>query len=227
MKVHLLYLSGTLWVSCSKFTAASLLCSFMSFMLFCEVYKRFEGLNSFWCVHFWHWLYLIQLLFLWIYNIQTIFEIPENQKWHQIKLNMKWLEPNQSPTTLTNNFLHSQNPLGVIVSEISKKTEYIWIFVPLASPEPAAWKRMFFINLGDTDETYLSLVLWCLMLVFFSLGPWSWCWCVCNNDHIVIGPPGALLFDRDQRSHWKNHFNCSFVQLATWAFIAQISCHRC
>ena len=43
----------------------------------------------------------------------------------------------------------------------------------------------------------------------------------------VTGPPGALLFDRDQRSHWKNHFNCSFVRLATWAFIAQISCHRC
>ena len=43
----------------------------------------------------------------------------------------------------------------------------------------------------------------------------------------VTGPPGALLFDRDQRSHWKNHFNCSFVRLAAWAFIAQISCHRC
>ena len=43
----------------------------------------------------------------------------------------------------------------------------------------------------------------------------------------VTGPPGALLFDRDQRSHWKNHFNCSSVQLATWAFIAQISFHRC
>ena len=43
----------------------------------------------------------------------------------------------------------------------------------------------------------------------------------------VTGPPGALLFDRDQRSHWKNHFNCSFVWLAAWAFIAQIFCHRC
>ena len=30
----------------------------------------------------------------------------------------------------------------------------------------------------------------------------------------VTGPPGALLFDRDQRSHWKNHFNCCFVRVA-------------
>ena len=30
----------------------------------------------------------------------------------------------------------------------------------------------------------------------------------------VTGPPGALLFDRDQRSHRKNHFNCSFVRVA-------------
>ena len=43
----------------------------------------------------------------------------------------------------------------------------------------------------------------------------------------VTGPPGALLFDRDQRSHWKNHFNCCFVRVAAWAFITQISCHRC
>ena len=52
-----------------------------------------------------------------------------------------------------------------------------------------------------------------------------------NRFHIghqnVTGPPGALLFDRDQRSHWKNHFNCCFVWVASWAFIAQISCHRC
>ena len=25
--------------------------------------------------------------------------------------------------------------------------------------------------------------------------------------------PGALLFDRDQRSHWNNHYNCSFVRI--------------
>ena len=43
----------------------------------------------------------------------------------------------------------------------------------------------------------------------------------------VTGPPGALLFDRDQRSHWKNYFNCCFVRVAAWAFITQISCHRC
>ena len=30
----------------------------------------------------------------------------------------------------------------------------------------------------------------------------------------VTGPPGALLFNRDQRLHWKNHFNCCFVQVA-------------
>ena len=30
----------------------------------------------------------------------------------------------------------------------------------------------------------------------------------------VTGPPGALLFDRDQRSHWNNHYNCCFVQVA-------------
>ena len=60
-----------------------------------------------------------------------------------------------------------------------------------------------------------------------------WQFCSFGNlwPHIghqnVTGPPGALLFNRDQRSHWKNHFNCSFVWLAAWAFIAQISCHRC
>ena len=32
---------------------------------------------------------------------------------------------------------------------------------------------------------------------------------------IVTGPPGALLFDRDQRSHWNNHYNCCFVRVAT------------
>ena len=37
----------------------------------------------------------------------------------------------------------------------------------------------------------------------------------------------AWFFNRDQRLHWKNHFNCCFVQVAAWAFIAQISCHRC
>ena len=31
----------------------------------------------------------------------------------------------------------------------------------------------------------------------------------------VTGPPGALLFDRDQRSHWNKHYNCCFVQVAT------------
>ena len=31
----------------------------------------------------------------------------------------------------------------------------------------------------------------------------------------VTGPPGALLFDRDHRSHWNNHYNCCFVQVAT------------
>ena len=36
------------------------------------------------------------------------------------------------------------------------------------------------------------------------------------SDHIyVTGPPGALLFDTDQRLHWNNHYNCCFVQLAT------------
>ena len=30
----------------------------------------------------------------------------------------------------------------------------------------------------------------------------------------VTGPPGALLFDRDQRSHWNNHYNCCLVWLA-------------
>ena len=48
-----------------------------------------------------------------------------------------------------------------------------------------------------------------------------------NRRNTVTGPPGALLFDRDQRSHWKNHFNCCYAQVATWAFIAQISYHRC
>ena len=50
---------------------------------------------------------------------------------------------------------------------------------------------------------------------------------VCLDSITVTGPPGALLFDRDQRSHCKNHFNCYFVRVAAWAFIAQISCHRC
>ena len=31
----------------------------------------------------------------------------------------------------------------------------------------------------------------------------------------VTGPPGALLFDRDQRWHWNNHYNCYFVRVAT------------
>ena len=31
----------------------------------------------------------------------------------------------------------------------------------------------------------------------------------------VTGPPGALLFDRNQRSHWNNHYNCCFVRVAT------------
>ena len=30
----------------------------------------------------------------------------------------------------------------------------------------------------------------------------------------VTGPPGALLFDRDQISHWNNHCNCCFVRVA-------------
>ena len=30
----------------------------------------------------------------------------------------------------------------------------------------------------------------------------------------VTGPPGALLFDRDQRSHWNNHYNCCFIWVA-------------
>ena len=30
----------------------------------------------------------------------------------------------------------------------------------------------------------------------------------------VTGPPGTLLFDRDQRSLWNNHYNCCFVRLA-------------
>ena len=29
----------------------------------------------------------------------------------------------------------------------------------------------------------------------------------------VTGPPGALLFDRDQRSHWNNHYDCCFVRI--------------
>ena len=32
----------------------------------------------------------------------------------------------------------------------------------------------------------------------------------------VTGPPGALLFNRDQRLHWNNHFNCCFVRVATF-----------
>ena len=58
-----------------------------------------------------------------------------------------------------------------------------------------------------------------VIVIFPNIAPWN----IIN----VTGPPGALLFDRDQRSHWKNHFNCNFVQLAAWAFIAQVSCHRC
>ena len=30
----------------------------------------------------------------------------------------------------------------------------------------------------------------------------------------VTGPPGALLLDRGQRSHWNNHYNYCFVQEA-------------
>ena len=52
-------------------------------------------------------------------------------------------------------------------------------------------------------------------------------WTALSEEICVTGPPGALLFDRDQRSHWKNHLNCCFVWVAAWAFIAQISCHRC
>ena len=37
----------------------------------------------------------------------------------------------------------------------------------------------------------------------------------CMQWDNVTGPPGALLFDRDQRLHWKNHFNCCFVRVAT------------
>ena len=34
-------------------------------------------------------------------------------------------------------------------------------------------------------------------------------------QHVTVtGPPGALLFDRDQRSHWNNHYNCCFVRVA-------------
>ena len=42
-------------------------------------------------------------------------------------------------------------------------------------------------------------------------------WWVNNQSDFVIvtGPPGALLFDRDQRSHWNNQYNCCFVRLAT------------
>ena len=36
---------------------------------------------------------------------------------------------------------------------------------------------------------------------------------ILNN---VTGPPGALLFEVKQRSHWNNHYNCSFVRLAAW-----------
>ena len=31
----------------------------------------------------------------------------------------------------------------------------------------------------------------------------------------VTGPPGALLFNRDQILHWNNHYNCCFVWVAT------------
>ena len=37
-------------------------------------------------------------------------------------------------------------------------------------------------------------------------------WCLIAS--YVTGPPGALLFDRDQRSHWNNHYNSCFVRIA-------------
>ena len=38
----------------------------------------------------------------------------------------------------------------------------------------------------------------------------------------VTGPPGALLFDVNQRSHEKNHYNCSFRQLAAWGIYCTV-----
>ena len=60
------------------------------------------------------------------------------------------------------------------------------------------------------------------ILIVSHFGRNFWCsWRVITSYAIetrfvnVTGPPGALLFDRDQRSHWNNHYNCCFVRVAT------------
>ena len=78
------------------------------------------------------------------------------------------------------------------------------------------------VNLGAARYMVLQdLVnqnLWahvCFYLEVKSGSSWSCVVWVFLNNLYVTGPPGALLFDRDQRSHWKNHFNCCFVWVAT------------
>ena len=49
---------------------------------------------------------------------------------------------------------------------------------------------------------------------FDSLSSFGNLWPHIGHQNIT-GPPGALLFDRDQKSHWNNHYNCCFVRVAT------------
>ena len=50
---------------------------------------------------------------------------------------------------------------------------------------------------------------------FCSFGSFGNLWPHIRHQN-VTGPPGALLFDRDHRSHWNNHYNCCFfVWVAT------------
>ena len=72
-----------------------------------------------------------------------------------------------------------------------------------------SWGAQDYIMVSQVDGIHLQLS----SVDSHDLGSnWPWLrprWLL----HNVTGPPGTLLFDRDQRSHWNNHYNCSFVRI--------------
>ena len=67
------------------------------------------------------------------------------------------------------------------------------------------------------ESAVLDILSFAHFLTYFgsfgSFGSFDNLWPHIGHQNIT-GPPWALLFDRDQRSHWNNHYNCCFIRVA-------------
>ena len=106
-----------------------------------------------------------------------------------------------------------RNIYGIPPQASSCSGHYLVSYIPLAL-KLRQWLKVtisyLYHNL-EFQESFWCSVMWCAFPGWGGLKSAVACVFMCL---VVTGPPGTLLFDRDQRSHWNRHYNCCFIRVA-------------